>query len=401
MFSQFKLASNEKVGCPLCREPWDLSSLREDCNGKSSKQQRCCASITCNNCLASQRGLFYRCYECSDASVRLNKSPIDFCSACFIRLPTTHTSHHFLSSSAACQSPDSVSWLGCPNPLVRNATIANAEFMNSLETRELTNNDYEMLLTLDTNRNSVDLALHLTKALLLQSELLRDGYKCSLCLTSSSSRLSCGHTVCENCLKDVIERALSEGLSSQVAKLTCPFNGCSSKLLPGLLRIRRKSVILPVEDLTPEGSTAARIPSSNQMSVAGSGLLTRTSLPPQGRSISASRLLPTLRTSRSFLAARPEGLTGAGNLFIIGSLRGTGSECLPVLSSQPQLQPLVLRRMPRGLLSIRSGRGDGIVRGYVRKERGSRAEDHGDLSSHLADEFVGSGLCLNVRNYSS
>lgn len=114
-YAQYKIINKETVGCPLCREEWNLELLKGDCRGQASLKNSC-LPVYCIMCTFPQKNFFYRCIECSQMAVTQLKKPCDFCERCFINITREHLSHHFFSSSASVNDFHDVFWQPVINP---------------------------------------------------------------------------------------------------------------------------------------------------------------------------------------------------------------------------------------------------------------------------------------------
>eukprot|EP01038_Epipyxis_sp_PR26KG_P012348 gene12348-16561_t len=153
-FCQFKQTNRQDPSCPFCREVWDMEILKLDCRGKSSLKKSC-SPIYCNGCSNLLRNTFYRCIDCSqiEANLKENKKPFDFCEQCFLfKTNKIHRQHHFLTSNASIESIDEVSWITHSHPHKEQQTniISPPLRLLELQNRELSTNDYELLLDLDS-----------------------------------------------------------------------------------------------------------------------------------------------------------------------------------------------------------------------------------------------------------
>jgi hypothetical protein len=197
-FSQYKLSNKQEPSCPLCRELWDVTVLKADCRGKASLK----ASYTpvhCMNCHCLQRGVFYRCIECSQVNCKQlaigntnsvssssssggisnisgsSKKPFDLCFECYTHPSpgnNIHQLHHFISSDVRIEITQGLEWIPCKNPTFSSSglhdnhrdnnissttTNNHHHILNHLQNRELNVNDYELLLQLDDNGPSLQL----------------------------------------------------------------------------------------------------------------------------------------------------------------------------------------------------------------------------------------------------
>ena len=285
-YAQFKISAGDKVKCPLCREPWDVSALRDDCREKPNSKYRC-AAVSCHNCLAIQKGLFYRCIECSNAAAKSHRSVFDLCSQCFVRLGKEHREHHLVSSDASVTDSRRVQWRAVANPLNRSAALS-LESIQALQTRDIGDDDYETLLSLDA---STDLARHLSRTFPVAGARMT----CLGCNGSSEVRqLPCRHSLCSTCLLRLVNSALGTDASA-LCQLSCPSPSCSTLLFSGLSRERKRSVN-PAERADAGNKENPRVEAKApclSFGVAGTCLLPQTT-------VTATRTLPPIAVVRSY-----------------------------------------------------------------------------------------------------
>lgn len=289
-YAQHRQASGDKASCPLCRAAWDTALLRDDC-ARKTKATSACASVRCGVCMGAQRGVFYRCLECSSGPGR---RPADFCSACFSGLGRAHAGHHLVCSDAACASAEGVSWVGVRNPIAR-ADERAATLLGDLQTRELTADDYGVLLALDGQGDYADLPATLVDS------LPSGGGRCGDCGAQPSLRLPCTHALCRLCALLLVRGALAEDARG-LDRLLCPALDCRLCVFPGLSRRRRKTLLLQ----PPAAASPSPTPAPLLLGVAGVCLhpvdaRASTHAPPQPvvrlRSHARSELPPAARTS--------------------------------------------------------------------------------------------------------
>lgn len=242
-YAQYKVSNRESVGCPLCREDWVIELLRDDCKGKSSLKNSC-VPISCCKCRSQiKTGLYYRCIECSNESIVLKKATDDFCEICYSNIGIDHAQHHFLSSDASIKVATDVHWQPVVNPRAGAAPLVNTDVLRALQERELTIDDYELLLNLDHD-GPRDFPSHLTSALPIcnNSTIKHCWCKCdnnSLLSVNNIYRvLPCRHVAHDKCIQQSILRATIDK-NSVVASLTCSHQSCKSRIFPGLIRKRK------------------------------------------------------------------------------------------------------------------------------------------------------------------
>ena len=189
-FAQFKISNKQAPTCPLCREEWNMELLRKDVKGNATLKNTC-AAVHCVTCSCLLRNSFYRCLECSqqagNKSITSNtaassssssssssscpfKSPptsYDFCEHCYTNVSNVHRDHHFVSSDATTERTCDVSWTSCHNPGggPSSSLALHTELMNQLQNRDLSTNDYELLISLDTGPSKPSLPSVLLRVL--------------------------------------------------------------------------------------------------------------------------------------------------------------------------------------------------------------------------------------------
>ena len=279
MFAQYKISNCDTISCPLCREEWGpLTVLQEDCKGKASLKKSC-AVVRCQSCTLPVRGPFFRCIECSqnsyhnknkknsdisqntpidDEDAQLSK-PMDFCRRCFESINREHTKHHFVQSEAVCGSISDYIWMPAKNPRATPHTLDAATLL-SLQSRELTNEDYDMLLGLDRIDGSY-LPTHLIEsfpAYLIQTQELslgqtsssanisyRNDISCCWCraaltMENKGRQLLCTHICHDTCLNERITDAVIEG-HWKLTSIRCDFESCPFPVVfPALSRSKKK-----------------------------------------------------------------------------------------------------------------------------------------------------------------
>ena len=285
-YAQFKISGGDKVSCPLCREPWDVSALREDCREKPTRRSKC-AAVYCQCCRSRQKGLFYRCVECSNESTGHRRDPFDLCSHCFVRLGKEHREHHFVSSDASADT-GRVQWRAVPNPLRRNS-ILSSDSIQALQSRDLVDDDYDTLLSLD---ESADLALHLSNVFPRASINDTDCIACSG--SAGVLQLPCRHLLCLLCLRRLVNQYLGADVSS-LCRLSCPCVDCGWLLFTGLTRERDKP-----EKATTNSRSEAKVqldstvtPPALAFGVAGVCLMPHSA-------VASSKELPPIAVIRSY-----------------------------------------------------------------------------------------------------
>ena len=292
-YCKFKMSSQQKPGCPLCRDDWNMDLLQQDCLAKEKKSSTSTAgskgsckssqgkavkhllAINCSNCTCLLRNTFHRCIECSFRAFKSSLKTVDVCGECFNRMsygPTaahgTHAVHHFLSScNTALTNINEVHWTADQYPIhgtprvsqQREATIASIQ--STLTNRELDVNDYDMLLNLDAG-----VQMHLPEI----SDLLVDALPIAKDDSSGSTaptkrcwcdnighqgshnigkvrKMFCGHMCHDFCLRNELFELLSSADTSAfngipLTMMSCPYSECDQKAFPYLNRRKEVSV---------------------------------------------------------------------------------------------------------------------------------------------------------------
>jgi hypothetical protein len=291
MFGTHCKSGKNPVTCPLCREDWGGSALeliKSDARGGSSLKGTC-SSVFCSACSLQQRGDFYRCVECSQASSLKTRpatpppanrpttgdviganivvapvvpveetqpqqpsqpqearcAPVDFCERCFTHtLGREHTMHHMLRADAGVEGLRDFDWVVVRNPRTPKPTMA-PEVLQQMQERDLTDDDYDMLLNLD-KEDLPEISDHLVDSFGKAPMVLPCGF-CAVGGTRGAGRdsppgclLPCGHVVHEKCLGSKTTEALSDG-GWKLQTIKCCIEGCKyPQAYLGLSRKRKK-----------------------------------------------------------------------------------------------------------------------------------------------------------------
>lgn len=323
-YCKFKTSNQQKPGCPLCRDDWNMELLQQDCLAKEKKAAASSSSsssssskssqgkgvkhlmsINCSNCTCLLRNTFHRCIECSFRAYKTSLKTVDVCGECFNRMshgPTAahgiHAAHHFLSScNTALTNINEVHWAADQYPIhgaprlsqQREATISNIQ--STLMDRELDVNDYEMLLNLDAG---VQLNIPEVSDLLVDAlPALQDDPSGSAatnrcwCVTAGphgsnigkTRRMLCGHYGHDFCLRRELFDFLSSADTSAfngmpLVTFSCPYSGCGQKVFPYLNR-RKESAAAATDGSNAEKESGVGKPDlginivGNNLSVAG------------------------------------------------------------------------------------------------------------------------------------
>lgn len=280
LYAQYKTTNSTNILCPLCREDWGpnaLQILNDDCKGRSSLK-KACATSQCHTCTFQIRGDIFRCVECSFKSYqqllvttsqaatappaaategKMNSKklqtkiqPVDFCTRCFQNITREHARHHFISSSAT-ELLSEFEWKHTKNPRAPQQLI-DENILTTLQQRELTDEDYDLLLGLDRKADGIPLQKVLLDSLPVpvstlpnESETIDKRLPLSCwCKNSSlnSSKvylLPCGHHVHEQCISSLLDDAVSEG-SWKLDDIQCGFQNCKVAVFRGISRRRFK-----------------------------------------------------------------------------------------------------------------------------------------------------------------
>eukprot|EP01041_Mallomonas_annulata_P011048 gene11048-23099_t len=303
MFAQFKISNNHTVSCPLCREEWGPQAIqiinddmRDRCALKNS-----CATIRCLSCTLPVRGTFYRCLECSQISKTISKInentseneysnknqitiPIkiftDFCERCFQSVSREHSRHHFVSSDASTNAVVDVEWTPAKNPRVPSHGL-DVQSLLELQDRELSAEDYDILLGLDGRNKGISLpnyilesltnaSIHLpvsssssllssstavptppistsTSTSITTNPIQKSNINCCYCnqiiLDNTTGKMLslCKHVAHSSCILAKINEAMLEGEGcSELPAILCGVAACKANVFPCLSRRRAR-----------------------------------------------------------------------------------------------------------------------------------------------------------------
>jgi hypothetical protein len=303
--------------------------------------------------------------ESRASSAVTGKKCADFCERCFTHaLGKEHAVHHFVSSDAGTNVDDDVEWVVVKNPLQtdHNASVllyeaagqsntANSRLgsadnglrpeLAALQDREITMDDYNMLLELDEVAQSASVAEHLAAALPKAGAVSRGednnetshspmraaaaaaaaksgklcwckvsaevaaGMNISGIASAKLKTLPCGHIAHDRCIHAALDQAKNIE-AVPYASFRCRHDGCRALLFPSLQRSRKKTK-------KADGSGGKRVGTSSSASVASA--MTEDSVFGQG-TLSVSGFSQPL--IGNFGVARPEGLG-----VLVASSRGT------------------------------------------------------------------------------
>lgn len=246
--------------------------------GKASLK-KACANVACVSCTFQIRGDFYRCIECSvygnskndgklENDANNGPAPVDFCKTCFKNIGRSHSKHHFVTSSTNSTVRD-FSWESVKNPRAPPHVMA-AELLENLQNRELTNEDYDVLLDLDKPEHTS-----------FQDSMLNAMPRCEnnlhcwcgeVVTTDNSKTLVCGHAAHIECCRVRLNEAIEDGFW-KLEEVKCSHTDCGCPLFKGLARRRRK--VNKVDDATdqqPGSEISSRAPLTNSFMIAGAGI---------------------------------------------------------------------------------------------------------------------------------
>jgi hypothetical protein len=255
LYAQHNISSAKRgpgtVLCPLCRADWGptaLSQIKEDCK-TTSDLKHMCAPITCIQCKLIVKTSFFRCVECSlrtsfapslgaDASFAIHS---DFCQRCYDAPLSGHSRHHFLKAESKVTMHDHA-W----EPISRaQLQVTPDALLTSLQSRELTAADYDLLLSLDSAAKPT-----LVSAIIDSIPRHTSIQVTCWCAGSGAGAhaannlfcrklLCCGAGVHEDCLAQALAEAISDS-HSKVAGIKCPDSNCEKRIFMGLSRAKRR-----------------------------------------------------------------------------------------------------------------------------------------------------------------
>jgi hypothetical protein len=343
LYAQYKTTNTTTILCPLCREDWGpqaMQILQEDCKGKASLKKACSTS-QCFSCTFQIRGDLYRCIECSfkaytlqldqshpsiaapsaattttlppsNSIVKKNQNkiqPVDFCSRCFQNITRDHMRHHFLTASST-ELLMEFEWKYVKNPRAPQQLV-DEKILNTLQQRDLTDEDYDLLLGLDQKADAIPLQKVLVDSLPKYKPADGTSSQTSstpvVCWCTSRARVStsddtplkiyqlpCGHPVHEECISALLHDAVREG-SWKLDDILCGHVDCRVAVFKGISRRRFKakkeeSVTTIPHDQQPSGHSPSEV-NSLVSGISGLSIQGRTSQPPsvQGSRSSTTR----------------------------------------------------------------------------------------------------------------
>lgn len=195
VFGESRRQSKENIICPLCRQDWGdtaLSSLRKEID-TANRAPNVHKGASCRKCKTKPiRCERYRCVQCKN---------VDLCARCF--KSNAHSNHAFVVKHNV---PDA--WV----PAIRESkprTAISSDLIRDLENRELSTNDYDVLLQLDQgDKHPIqDYLVKVVSGTKVNAENAKtfgeSGSMCSLCdqsLRIKAALLSALCGVCRSCL---------------------------------------------------------------------------------------------------------------------------------------------------------------------------------------------------------
>jgi hypothetical protein len=289
-FSQHKNLKQQETSCPLCREIWDVAALKFDCASGSNNSQKSppCEFLRCHFCKCNIRQRFYRCLECSQKPGYKNDGsvnpPTDFCADCYPgRVHSRHMDHHFLMSDASIEKIKDVTWMPCNPPFQTHAAAATGldrRLVEELQNRDLSVNDYDLLLQLDSNPYDIfkissiliqslpflkpdklqqllqKQSLHSNQVHASAQNIVNAGSSSSttssgppkLCWCSSNGlhdgdllcvELLCGHFAHQKCMKEDLDVIIKEDIS-RLLDYRCAHENCGKIIFKSLQRKKKR-----------------------------------------------------------------------------------------------------------------------------------------------------------------
>jgi hypothetical protein len=323
-YSQHKTSgrssSQAEVLCPLCRECWDVPALKFDCNsmGTGNDKSPGCELLQCHFCKCAIRNRFHRCLECSQKSSFMKNGkvepPVDYCSDCYpARVNSRHEDHHFLLSDASVEKVKDVTWAPCAPPFSTSAYRSNNPLLaldprqvQELQNRDLSMNDYDMLLSLDANPYDLFktstilisslplLQLHKLEQLLKKQSIHSNrvdssaeaivnndhhshhhssssAHSLKVCWCDKSFHedvlcveLLCGHYAHQKCMKEDLDVIIREDMS-RLMDYRCGHENCGKIVFRCLQRKKKRKIKKPVEPVEnpPPGTGENNMLSNN------------------------------------------------------------------------------------------------------------------------------------------
>jgi hypothetical protein len=234
--------------------------------------------VSCGSCTMPIKGQFYRCMECSmyqpqsnviNSNTNLlnndkkqsNKTQCcDFCTRCITNVGRVHAKHHFITSTTYVLDTE-FTWNTFVNPRCQNSLVIDPNLADSLQHRELTTNDYDMLLELDKKTSHIPFSQTLLHSLkshnindikdkiiictlcnerILTSNTTTTTNNMNICVNNKYYELPCTHCAHEHCIVNDINMALEEGCW-KIDDIICKNNHCTRKYIFGGISRKKRS----------------------------------------------------------------------------------------------------------------------------------------------------------------
>ena len=260
-------SQKKEVICPLCRGAWK----KIPCTTIKRKRLPM-PLIRCNVCTFLIRGRIYRCVNCVNPNFNL-------CRSCFEGMAlSTHDKSHVFVKTESHQYPANWS-TAIPQTISRS-------LYQGLQTREISDADYNTLLSLD--ENNIPLHQHLIRALpsvpkaaaLIDSKCLY--CTCALARGDNLVRLPCkeNHVMHASCVLGMLIDFESSGNKYGTAGATCTICYDGTLFFPSLRREPKKKPSCKLikekeqhssKDPTKKASVDELVPSLVSLSVSGTG----------------------------------------------------------------------------------------------------------------------------------
>ena len=282
IWAEHKISVKEKVSCPLCRVDWGpyaLLELRSQQNPKNRgkpKRNDHPRIFKCRMCRACPIvGKIYLCLQCPAPFVTC-------CEKCFHRGCHQRARHQFAMKTSAFNI-----W----QPALRNGettrSSASSALVNELQGRELTTNDYHLLLSLDEAQTdkSISFPQYLVGLFPQVTVAVEGSESCKCCkgvITASSDP-------CRSpCCGAVYHRSCAVDMVNELKQYICPREECRRPLLPGFAYYEQLKKQNRKEDMParPEEEPSQL---ASSMEIVGTG---------QGQSVRLSSKLPVIQRAR-------------------------------------------------------------------------------------------------------
>ncbi|TYZ58270.1 hypothetical protein PybrP1_007947 [[Pythium] brassicae (nom. inval.)] len=244
VFGESRKQSKENIICPLCRHDWGdlaLASLKKEIE-VANRAPNVHKHSSCTKCQTKPiRSARYLCVQCKSTNL---------CERCF--KAGVHSKHFFVVKQNATDS-----WAPAVRASERQERI-RPELVDELQSRELSNNDYDLLLQLDQSEKFPiqDYLLSKLGGERVSADAAKSvgepGAMCSLCRQSLRMHadlrsIACGVRRCRGLCATSLwlrlghsfhESCLARSILSQV--YCCPHPGCEHVLFPGLHHLLMK-----------------------------------------------------------------------------------------------------------------------------------------------------------------